>query len=73
MDFFDNVNLISLFLKLFSIVFGFLYVFFAWAVIKQIQSLERTVDIHDDGLLALLAKIQLGLALVIVLFALFIL
>lgn len=73
MDFFENTNVIHLFLKLFSIVFAFLYVFFAWVLIKQIQSLERTVDIKDDGLLVLLARIQLILALVIVLLALFIL
>lgn len=73
MDFFADNNVIGIFLKLFGVVLGFLYLFFAWVLIKQIQSLEKTVDIDDDGLLILLARIQLVLALVIVLFALFIL
>lgn len=73
MDFFENTNIINIFLKLFSIVFAFLYSFFAWVLITQIKSLERTIDIKDDGLLVLLARIQLVLALVIVLLALFIL
>lgn len=73
MDFFENTNVIPIFLKLFSIVFAFLYTFFAWALITQIKSLERTIDIKDDGLLVLLARIQLVLALVIVFLALFIL
>jgi len=73
MDFFNNTNLLQMFLKLFSIVVAFLYMFFAWVLIKQIQSLEKTVDIHEDGLLVLLARIQLVLAIVIVLLALFIL
>ncbi len=73
MDFFTDNNVIALFLKLFGIVLGFLYLFFAWVLIMQIKSLEKTVDIDDDGLLILLARIQLVLAVVIVLFALFIL
>ena len=73
MEFFSSANVIAIFLKLFGIVMGFLYMFFAWVLIKQIRSLEKTVDIDDDGLLVLLARIQLVLAIVIVLFALFIL
>lgn len=73
MEFFNNTNLLQMFLKLFGIVMAFLYMFFAWVLIKQIQSLEKTVDIHEDGLLILLARIQLVLAIVIVLLALFIL
>lgn len=73
MDFFTGANIVDLFIKLFGIVSAFLYLFYAWVLIRQIQSLERTIDIPDDGLLITLARVQLVLAIVIVLFALFIL
>ena len=66
-------DLIGFFLKLFGIVIGLLYVFFALIVVKQIKTMERVVTLHDNGLLLILGYVQLGLALLVVAFALVIL
>ncbi|OGK30334.1 hypothetical protein A3I56_02895 [Candidatus Roizmanbacteria bacterium RIFCSPLOWO2_02_FULL_43_10] len=72
-EFFNKGDAVNLLIKLFGIVGGFLYFFFAWVMIGQIRALKKTIEVHDEGLLITLAYVQLILSAVIVLYALFIL
>lgn len=66
-------DLLGFFLKLFGIVIGMLYVFFSIIIIKQVNTMKNVVTINDSGLLIMMAYVQLGLALLVVGFALVIL
>ena len=70
---FINGDLVGFFLKLFGIVLGFLYVFFSLIIVKQVRSMEKVVTIQDNGLLMMMAYLQVVLALLVVGFALVIL
>jgi len=73
LDFLKNQSLFSLFLKLFGIVLGLLYLFFSIIMIRQVSSMKRTVSVNDSSLLLIFTYIQVFLAAVIVFFAFFIL
>lgn len=73
-SFIDSISsgsIISLFLKLFGIVIGFLYLFFSLVIVRQTGLMKAVVAVHDAGVLKLLAYLQVILALCIVIFALF--
>lgn len=70
---FLNGDLLGFFLKLFGIVVGLLYVFFAFIITRQVRAMERVLTLKDNGLLRLIANIQLILALLVVGYALVIL
>lgn len=71
-DFFTESDLLSIFLKLFGIVIGLLYLFFSIIMIKQVESMKRTVTIDDGGLLIFLSYLQVAFAALIVFAAIFI-
>ncbi len=66
-------DLLSIFLKLFGIVLGFLYLFFAFIMVKQISAMKHAVTVKDNSLLTFLGYVQVALALLVVAFALVIL
>lgn len=72
-DFFTETDLLSIFLKLFGIVVGLLYLFFSIIMIKQVQSMKRTVTLDDGGILVFLTYLQVAFAAIIVFTAFFIL
>jgi Family of unknown function (DUF5657) len=64
-------SVVGLFLKLFGVVIGFLYLFYALVIVRQVGLMKTVVTIHDGGVLKILAFLQVLLALAIVIFALF--
>lgn len=68
---FESRFIIGLFIKLFGIVLGLLYLFFSIILVKQVQSMKRTVTVHDGGMLLMTAYVQVGISLIIVAYALF--
>jgi hypothetical protein len=72
-DFFNSGNLLSIFIKLFGIVLGIMYILFSVVMIKQISSMKEAVNVSDQGVLHLAALLQLGFALLVVFYALFVL
>lgn len=72
-EFFNQEHIFGIFLKLFGVVIGFLYLFFSLIILRQIDVMRKTVTFEDGGKLELGAYVQIVLATVIVVFALFIL
>ncbi len=72
-DFLQSGNLFALFFKLFGVVLGGLYVFFSVIMIRQIKAMQRVVRVRDNGVLRFLSYVQLVAALIILIYALFIL
>lgn len=64
-------SVVGLFLKLFGVVIGFLYLFYSIVIVRQVGLMKTVVTIQDGGVLKILAFLQVLLALAIVIFALF--
>lgn len=64
-------QVIALFVKLFGIVLGFLYIFYSLIVVRQVMVMKKEVSFNDSGLILTIAYVQLFLAMVIAIFALF--
>jgi len=71
--FINSPNLLGIFIKLFGIILGLIYILFCFIMIKQIGTMKETINIKDQGLLRTAALLQLGFAIVIVLYALIVL
>ena len=71
--FFNSPALLGLFIKLFGVVIGFIYLLFAGIMIRQVSSMKEAVNIKDQGALRLAAFIQLGFAVLVVFYALVVL
>lgn len=63
-------NTFSLFFKVFSIVFSFLYLIYALVIYKQTEVMTRTLESQQNALILLISLIQIiiGLALLFVSF-----
>ncbi|MBP9815620.1 hypothetical protein KBD09_00070 [Candidatus Woesebacteria bacterium] len=72
-DLFLNGDIFGLFIKLFGVVLGILYMFFCIILIRQLGTMRKTLSINDGGILDLIAYIQALLAAFLVFYALFIL
>lgn len=68
-----SLNFIGLSIKVFGMVAGLFYLVFAIVIIRQVQVMKKTVEIHDFGLLLFFSLIQLSLAIVLFIFSIFIL
>ena len=66
-------SLIDIILKFTGILVASLYVFFALVIIRQIGAMKKVVELHDNGLLLLASYIQLIVAIVLLLYSLFVL
>jgi hypothetical protein len=64
-------DIISLFIKLFGVVLGFLYLFYSLVIVRQVSVMRHEVAIQDGGLLLMVSYVQVFLALVVLIFALF--
>jgi len=73
LDFFNQEGIFGIFLKLFGVVSGFLYLFFSMIMLRQVRIMRKTVTFEDKGVLELGAYSQIVLAAIIVVYALFIL
>jgi len=69
LEFATTGEILSLLIKLFGIVLGLLYLFFSIIMIRQVRSMQRTITIHDRGLLVFAAYTQVFFASVLVLYA----
>jgi hypothetical protein len=72
-QFFTAENIVGIGIKLFGIVFSFLFFIFALVLIKQVQVMGRTIRIKSSGIVVGLAIFQFLLSVVLVLYSLFIL
>jgi hypothetical protein len=70
---FNLITFLSLGIKLFGIVASIFYLLFSLVVLKQVEVMRKTIEIHDHGLLLLAAFIQLLMAGVLIFFSLFVL
>ena len=66
-------NLLSVFIKLFCITLSMLYILFSLVIIRQISQLRVSIEVHDNGLLDLLGKIQLIFAIILFIYSIIIL
>jgi hypothetical protein len=66
-------DLLGLFIKLFGIVMGILYMFFCIILIRQLSTMRKSLSINDAGILDIIAYIQALLAAFLVFYALFVL
>lgn len=66
-------NFLNIGIKLFAVLSAVFYTVFAIVMIRQVQVMKKTVAIKDYGLLSFLALIQLGAALILLTYSLFIL
>ena len=71
--FFNQQGIFGIFLKLFGVVIGFLYIFFSVIILQQVKIMRQAITFEDKGILELGAYTQIVLAVIIVVFALFIL
>lgn len=72
-DFFQAANLFNLLIKLGGIILAFIFMIFSWVMIKQVRLMRELVEIYDGGWLLLVARVQLFLALILFIYAVFIL
>ncbi len=72
-NFFTSLSLFSLFIKLFGIIFGGLYLLFAIIMIRQIEILKNAINVHDQGILLTLSYLQTFFAAIVFIYALLIL
>ena len=72
-EYFNQAGIFGIFLKPFGIVIGMLYLFFAIVTMRQVRSMRKTVSFRDRGFLEMGAYTQIVLAVVILIYALFIL
>jgi hypothetical protein len=66
-------DLLGFFIKLFGIVLAILYLFFCIILIRQLDTMRKSLEIGDGGILSIIAYIQALLAAFLVFYALFIL
>lgn len=69
----SELNIITVFIRLFALVFGLLYVFYAGIFIRQVFAMAETLTFEDNSILRILSYVQLGLALFVLLASLFLL
>lgn len=73
LNIFTGAALFPLFIKLFGIIFGGLYLLFAIIMIRQIDILKTAINVHDKGILLTLSYLQTFFAAIIFVYALLIL
>ncbi len=73
MNIFTDVEIFPFFFKLFSVVISIIYLFISVIVLQQMKAMRRSVRIRDKGMLRYLAYINIVIAALAVLCALFIL
>ncbi len=69
----SELNIITVFIRLFALVFGLLYVFYSGIFIRQVFAMAETLTFEDNSILRILSYVQLGLALFVLLASLFLL
>lgn len=70
---FSPTKVLNIGVKVFGLTAAVFYTVFAIVIIRQVQVMKRTVTIRDWGLLSLTALVQLGLGLILLIYALLIL
>lgn len=70
---FNSFDFLSFFIKTFGIVLGFLYMGFTFILVKQVDTLKKTIIIPDKDLFLYIGLIQFVFSGIIVIYAIFIL
>lgn len=73
LDFLQSGRLLDMFIKLFGLVLGGLYVFFSVIMIRQVEVMGRTIRISNHGVLNFFAYLQLAFSIIILIYAIFLL
>lgn len=66
-------SFIDIVLKITGILVSVGYVIYSLVIIRQVDSMKKVVELQDNGLLLFFSYIQLGVALLLFLYSLFIL
>lgn len=66
---FTGGDIISIFFKLFAVVFGFLYLLYAFIFYRQIKIMNSAVRTESSPLLELISLVQLFAAIILLLLA----
>ncbi len=64
-----NLNIVTVFIRLFTATFGLLYIFYAGIFIRQVFAMAETLSFEDNSFLRILSYVQFGLALFVLLAA----
>lgn len=69
MDFFSDQNLINLFIKLFAIVLGTMYLFYAVIVYRQTNVMLKAIEDKNGLILRTISFIQIFIAIILIILA----
>jgi len=73
-DFFTNTtsnDFVGIFLKLFAMLFAFIYLIFAIVIVKQTNTMNKTVSTKTAPILTFISFIQIIIAVILILASLF--
>ncbi len=68
-----HLNVVTVFIRLFALVFGLLYLFYSGIFIRQVFAMAETLTFEDNSVLRILSYVQLGLAIFVLLASIFLL
>lgn len=71
--FIQNGNLLLFFIKLFGIVFSGIYLFFTLILTQQVVTLRKVVILHNGRYLLVIAQLQFIAAILLTLYAVWLL
>lgn len=69
-SFFNNRELLNLFIKAFAVVFSIIYLLFSIVLAKQADIMTKTVDTSKKSLIILVSLGQVGLGAVLLIYSL---
>lgn len=69
---FSGASIIHLFIKSFSIVFSFIYFFYAVIITKQTKTLTNTLTVQRINLIITISFIQIIIGIILIVYSLFI-
>ncbi|NCO89032.1 hypothetical protein AUK04_03085 [Candidatus Roizmanbacteria bacterium CG2_30_33_16] len=70
-SFFNNKELLNLFIKAFAVVFSIIYLLFSIVLAKQADIMTKTVDTQKKPLIILVSLGQVGLGVGLLIYSLF--
>lgn len=69
----EQLNVVTVFIRLFALVFGLLYLFYSGIFIRQVFAMAETLTFEDNSVVRILSYVQLGLAIFVLLASIFLL
>lgn len=70
---FNNRDILSLLFKLFAIVISCMYLIYSFVISSQTQIINKTIESKNSYILSAVAKVQISLAFILLILAIFLL